>query len=474
VINDTIAAISTASGQGAIAIVRLSGPDSFKIIESLFQVTGSRKQFSITGSKGLHHGWIKSGKELVDEVVISHYSAPKTYTGEDLVEISCHGSTYIQHEILKLLINSGARMARPGEFTERAFLNGKMDLTQAEAVADLIASSGAASHRLAIDQIRGGFSSELALIRTHLLDFVTLIELELDFGEEDVEFADRTRLKDLVNTIIEKIEGLVSSFELGNAIKSGVPVAIAGETNVGKSTLLNALLKEDKAIVSEIAGTTRDSIEDCIHLGGIEFRFIDTAGIRETTDTIETMGIDRTYHQIEKARIILLVTDVTCPIEPSIPWVREIMSRVREDQHLVVLVNKSDIDPAQAMEFLNGIKVVIGNLLRSLSGVEAPVLPISAKTGSGLKELEEELLRLVNFKSFEESGVVVTNVRHYEALTKAQTALYRTLSGLNMGTSGDFLSQDIREAMHYLGTITGQISTDEILGNIFQHFCIGK
>lgn len=472
VINDTIAAISTASGQGAIAIVRLSGPDSFKIIESLFQVTGSRKQFLVTGSKGLHHGWIKSGKQLVDEVVISYYSAPKTYTGENLVEISCHGSTYIQQEILRLLINAGARMAKPGEFTERAFLNGKMDLTQAEAVADLIASSGAASHRLAIDQIRGGFSSELARIRSHLLDFVTLIELELDFAEEDVEFADRTRLKILVNSIIEKISGLVSSFELGNAIKSGVPVAIAGESNVGKSTLLNALLKEDKAIVSEIAGTTRDSIEDCIHLGGIEFRFIDTAGIRETTDQIESMGIDRSYRQIEKARIILLVADATAALESSIRWILEITSRIREDQHLVILVNKSDIDPTQALVFQKGVTESIAPAFAGVTRLS--VIGISAKTGDGLKELEEELLRLVNFKSLEDSNVVVTNARHYEALTKAQTALYRTLSGLNMGTSGDFLSQDIREAMHYLGTITGQISTDEILGNIFQHFCIGK
>ncbi|MFA5816896.1 MAG: tRNA uridine-5-carboxymethylaminomethyl(34) synthesis GTPase MnmE [Bacteroidales bacterium] len=464
--NDTIAAISTPSGQGAIAIIRLSGPDSFKIIQTLFQVSGTRKPFSLTVTKGLHHGWIKSGKRLVDEVLISHFKSPKTYTGEDLIEISCHGSTYIQQEILRLLINAGARMAKPGEFTERAFLNGKMDLTQAEAVADLIASSGAAAHRLAIDQIRGGFSSELALIRTHLLNFVTLIELELDFAEEDVEFADRTRLKILVNTIIEKISRLVLSFELGNAIKSGVPVAIAGETNVGKSTLLNALLKEDKAIVSEIAGTTRDSIEDCIHLGGIEFRFIDTAGIRETTDQIETIGIDRAYRHIEKARIILLVTDATAALESSIRWILEIIARIREDQHLVILVNKSDIDRAKASVFQKRVKEVVGYQLS--------VIGISAKTGNGLKELEEELLRLVNFKSLEDSNVVVTNARHYEALTKAQTALYRTLSGLNMGTSGDFLSQDIREAMHYLGEITGQISTDEVLGNIFQHFCIGK
>jgi tRNA modification GTPase len=479
--NDTIAAISTPSGQGAIAVVRLSGPDSFQIIQSLFYRSALKRPFTISGAKGLHHGWIFSGERVIDEVIISHYAAPKTYTGEDLIEISCHGSPYIQGEILKLLIVAGARMAKPGEFTERAFLNGKMDLTQAEAVADLIGSSGAASHRLAIDQIRGGFSSELMVIRGHLLNFVTLIELELDFSEEDVEFADRTRLKDLINIILNKISSLVSSFDLGNAIKSGVPVAIAGETNVGKSTLLNALLREDKAIVSEIAGTTRDSIEDCIHLGGIEFRFIDTAGIRETSDTIETIGIDRSYRQIEKARIILLVTDVTQDSESSLRWIREIVARIREDQQLVILYNKADVDVEQAEVFQKKVEEGVGFRVSGVgfrvpasAGMTKKGIRISAKHGDGLKELEEELLRLVNFKALEDSSVVVTNARHYEALTKAQTALFRTLSGLNMGTSSDFLSQDIREAMHYLGEITGQISSDEILGNIFQHFCIGK
>jgi tRNA modification GTPase len=466
VLNDTIAAISTPPGNGAIAVVRLSGPDSFGIVRSLFFPSGSGKSFNPKGDKGLQHGWIKTGSRVIDEVMISHYSAPKTYTGEDVIEISCHGSTYIQSEILKLLIQSGARMARPGEFTERAFLNGKMDLAQAEAVADLIASAGAAAHRLAIDQIRGGFSKELAGLRNDLLNFVTMIELELDFSEEDVEFADRTRLKVLVNGIIDKISALVTSFELGNAIKSGVPVAIAGETNVGKSTLLNALLKEERAIVSEIAGTTRDSIEDCIHLGGIEFRFIDTAGIRETNDRIETIGIGRSYDQIGKARIVLLVTDATSPIPSSVRWIQEILKRIREDQQLVILVNKADADPVQALSLWNALAECIGS--------RAATIRISAKNGDGLKELEEELLRLVNFRALEESDVVVTNVRHYEALTRAQTALYRALNGLHMGISGDFLSQDIREAMHYLGEITGQISTDEILGNIFQHFCIGK
>ena len=464
--NDTITAISTPSGQGAIAVIRLSGAASFKILQTIFFKSLQGKGITHPGQKGMLHGWIKAEENIIDEVMVYYSRAPKTYTGEDIVEISCHGSTYIQGEILKLLIKTGARMAKPGEFTERAFLNGKMDLTQAEAVADLIASSGAASHRLAIDQIRGGFSAELAQIRTYLLNFVTLIELELDFSEEDVEFADRTRLKNLINIILDKISVLVSSFDLGNAIKSGVPVAIVGETNVGKSTLLNSLLKEEKAIVSEIAGTTRDSIEDCIHLGGIEFRFIDTAGIRETTDRIETIGISRSYHQIEKARIILLVADATSDFDSGFRWINEIISRVREDQQLLVLVNKSDIDPNRASSFQKNIEEVIGNRI--------PVILISAKDGIGLKELEDKLLAMVNFKNLEDAGVVVTNLRHYEALTKAQTALLRTLSGLNMGITGDFLSQDIREAMHYLGEITGQISSDEILVNIFQHFCIGQ
>jgi tRNA modification GTPase len=464
--NDTIAAISTPSGQGAIAVIRLSGRDSFRIIKTLFTSFNSAKKFNSDEPRGLHHGWIYSGERFIDEVIISHFKAPKTYTGEDLIEISCHGSTYIQGEILKLLILAGARIAKPGEFTERAFLNGKMDLTQAEAVADLISSSGAASHQLAVDQIRGGFSSELGLIRTYLLNFVTLIELELDFAEEDVEFADRTRLKDLVNTILEKLSGLISSFELGNAIKSGVPVAIAGGTNVGKSTLLNALLREEKAIVSEIAGTTRDSIEDCIHLGGIEFRFIDTAGIRQATDQIEAIGISRSFDKIERARVILLVADATQGIERSIQGINEIQGHIRKDQQLIILINKSDIDSGQSE--------ILQKAIEEDLGPQSSIIRISAKHGEGLKDLEEELLRLVNFKALADSSVVVTNARHFEALTKAQSALHRTLSGLNMGTSGDFLSQDIREAMHYLGEITGQISTDEVLGNIFQHFCIGK
>jgi tRNA modification GTPase len=464
--HDTIAAISTPAGSGALAVVRLSGPLSYPITEGIFETSGGKSLQFKAGSRGMQHGWIIDGNRRIDEVMVARYAAPATYTGEDLVEISCHGSVYIQQEILRLLIDRGARLARPGEFTQRAFLNGKLDLAQAEAVADLIASSGAASHRLAVDQIRGGFSNELATIRLQLLNFVSLIELELDFSEEDVEFADRSLLRDLIGSITERITGLISSFELGNAIKTGVPVAIAGETNVGKSTLLNALLKEEKAIVSEIAGTTRDSIEDCIHLAGIEFRFIDTAGLRNTTDEIETIGIGRSYRQIEKARIILLVTDATADPGAAGGWVTDIISRIREDQQVLLLVNKSDMDPLKARSF--------GQIINEKAGLKTRAILISARQGTGIRELEEELLRLVNFRSVEDSGVVVTNIRHYEALSRTQTALYRAANGLNMGISGDFLSQDIREAMHYLGEITGEISTDEVLGNIFRHFCIGK
>ncbi len=472
---DTIAAISTPSGTGAIAIIRLTGSRSWNLAGSVLLSGNSGQKAPALASHNVHYGWIVDGERKIDEVMVSAFKAPRSYTGEDMIEIYCHGSVYIQNEILNLLIRRGARMADPGEFTQRAFLNGKLDLSQAEAVSDLISSSGKASHRLALDQMRGGFSDELARIRLELLNFVTLVELELDFSEEDVEFADRSRLRVVTENILDHLERLISSFELGNAIKSGVPVAIVGETNVGKSTLLNSLLKEEKAIVSDIAGTTRDVIEDCIHLGGIEFRFIDTAGMRETRDTIETIGIERAYGQIEKARIILLMTDATAPEETSLKWVQEISSHIRDDQHLVILVNKADLGQQIVHERIVRLQqsfLVTGH--RSLVTQKTSVLPISAKTADGLKELEALLLDLVNIKALDGNDVVVTNARHYEALVKSQSALYRCLNGLSSGISGDFLSQDIREALHYLGEITGAISTDEVLGNIFRNFCIGK
>lgn len=465
---DTIAAISTPPGTGAIAMIRLSGQDALMLAGSVFSASDNGKRAGIIKPGRVQHGWIRDHERIIDEVVMTAYQSPKSYTGEDMVEITCHGSAYIQQEILNLLIREGARMAQPGEFTQRAYLNAKLDLSQAEAVADLIAASGQASHRLAVDQLRGGISNELERIRGELLNFVSLIELELDFSEEDVEFVDRSRLKALLDFILEHFDRLIRSFELGNAIKSGVPVAITGESNVGKSTLLNALLKEDKAIVSEIAGTTRDVIEDTIDIGGIEFRFIDTAGIRETHDTIETLGIERAFRQIEKARIILLIADVTAPADKSLQWIEKIGSHIREDQHLIILLNKADLNPGAIPPMTETIQK------SSLITHHSSLLPLSAKSGTGLERLEEVLLELINIKALEDNDVVITNARHYEALIHARTALYRTLNGLHAGTSGDFLAQDIREAIHHLEGITGAISSDEILGNIFSHFCIGK
>ncbi len=465
---DTIAAISTPAGTGAIAMIRLSGPEARKIAGLIFSAPPVGKGAASFKSGRIHYGWIRDHDRTIDEVVVTAYQSPKSYTGEDMIEISCHGSAYIQKEILNLLIRMGARMAQPGEFTRRAYLNHKMDLSQAEAVADLIAASGQASHRLAMDQLRGGISDELNRIRGELLDFVALIELELDFSEEDVEFVDRSRLKALLDIILEHFDRLIRSFELGNAIKSGVPVAIAGESNVGKSTLLNALLKEDKAIVSEIAGTTRDVIEDTIHIGGIEFRFIDTAGIRETHDSIETLGIERAYHQIEKARIVLLMTDVTAPAEQSLAWIEKINTHIREDQNLIILLNKADLNAGTTPSLTET------TLKSSLITHHSSLITLSAKTGTGLDRLEEVLLELVNINSLEDNDIVITNARHYEALVHARTALYRTLNGLHSGTSGDFLAQDIREALHHLESITGAISSEEILGTIFSRFCIGK
>jgi tRNA modification GTPase len=467
-IEDTIAAISTPSGAGPIAMIRLSGPGSWEILSSVFSGVPDGKTLVNLEAGRVHYGWIRDNERIIDEVLVTAFQSPRSYTGEDMIEISCHGSVFIQQELLNLMILKGARVAQPGEFTRRAFVNGKIDLSQAEGISDLIASSGAASHRLALAQMRGGFSDELARIRAQLLHFVSLVELELDFSEEDVEFADRKGLVMLINEMILHISRLVESFELGNAIKSGVPVAIVGETNTGKSTLLNALLREEKAIVSDIAGTTRDVIEDKIHLHGIEFRFIDTAGIRDTHDTIENLGIERAYRQISNARIILLMTDHRHSGKENLNWVKKISSHVRDDQHLILIVNKSDTDPASAVEMASKL-ADSGN-----ANPEVPVVIISAKKGTGLPELEKLLLEKVQYNLLESADIVVTNARHYEALTRSMEALNRSLNGLHQGITADFLSQDIREALHYLGEITGTISTDEILGNIFKNFCIGK
>jgi len=511
----TIAAISTPSGSGAIALVRVSGPEAFSIADKVFVTNGQsavgRQQSSDRVESfqpwTIHFGRIADGDEIIDEVLLTIFKAPHSYTGEDLVEISCHGSVYIQQAILQLLIREGAEMARPGEFTQRAYLNGKMDLTQAEAVSDLIASSSKAAQQVAMDQMRGGFSREIQLLRLQLLEFVSLVELELDFSEEDVEFADRSQLRNLVYDINDRLGKLTDSFQLGNAIKEGIPVAIVGETNVGKSTLLNALLQEDKAIVSHIPGTTRDFIEDRIQIQGVLFRFIDTAGLRHTEDHIENIGIERSYQQIEKARIVLLVTDPTAPEEQSLRWVKSVSEKIREDQQLIIIVNKGDLgEIAKSRQLAVGSRQSsVGSLqskntpppgppgsspgqalLRSHSSREggaidpspvtrhlSPII-ISAKTGMGLDELESTLLHTVNLKPLENHDVIITNVRHYEVLVRAKRGLGRVIGGLETRVSGDFLSQDIREVLHHLGEITGQISTDEVLGEIFSRFCIGK
>jgi len=459
----TICAISTPPGIGGIAVIRLSGKEAVPIAEKIFQSPANDKRLSDQRANTLHFGAIKSGVDLIDEVVVSLFKAPHSFTGEDIIEISCHGSVYIQQMILQLLISNGARMARPGEFTQRAFLNGKMDLSQAEAVADLIASGNKSAHKLAISQMRGGFSREINQLRSELLRFAALVELELDFSEEDVEFADRGALIELSTRIATLLKKLTESFRLGNVIKNGIPVAIIGETNVGKSTLLNALLNEDKAIVSDIHGTTRDVIEDVINIDGTLFRFSDTAGIRETTDVIESMGIERSYNQLDKAEIVLLVTDISRSVQPILDRIVKIREKIA-DQQLIIIANKVDIASDEAQNQLS----------------KFPLLPneslvfIAAKSRANLVELIQLMKDAVDFDSIGPEEIIVSNVRHYEALSMAYGAIEKVIDGLKTGISGDFLAQDIRECLHYLGEITGEVSTDEILGHIFKHFCIGK
>jgi tRNA modification GTPase len=461
----TICAISTPAGTGGIAVIRVSGENAIELTDEIFESPSEDKKLISQSGNTLHFGTIMGTDGPLDEVVVGLFKAPHSFTGENIVEISCHGSLYIQQAILQLLISRGARMARPGEFTQRAFLNGKMDLSQAEAVADLIASGSSASHKLAINQMRGGFSRELIKLRTELLNFVSLIELELDFGEEDVEFADRTQLNELAVKIEQTIGKLADSFSLGNAIKNGIPVAIVGETNVGKSTLLNALLQEEKAIVSDIHGTTRDFIEDVINIEGLSFRFIDTAGIRHTKDEIETLGIERTYKKLEQATIVLFLMDLTIPLEANYNSLTNIRERIEEEQHLIIVGNKAD---------KAGNKIVQQVLSDIILADKEELVFIAAKQGQNIDHLTSLLLEAANYSQASTSDVIVTNARHYEALTHAREAVNRVLAGLDTGISGDFLAQDIRECMHYLGEITGEISTDEVLGNIFANFCIGK
>ena len=460
----TICAISTSPGVGAIAVIRLSGSDAVVVADKVFQSPKKDKKLAGQQPNTLHFGQILSNHEIIDEVVVALFRAPHSFTGEDIVEISCHGSVFIQQKILEVMIENGARMALPGEFTQRAFLNGKMDLSQAEAVADVIASSNAAAHKLAMNQMRGGFSKEINDLREQLLHFTAMIELELDFSEEDVEFADRTELRKLTVKIETLLRKLKKSFHLGNAIKNGIPVAIVGETNVGKSTLLNALLNEDKAIVSDIHGTTRDVIEDVVNIHGTAFRFFDTAGLRETTDHIETLGIERTYNKLDLAAVVLLVVDTQNPYPIVFERINKIRKRLSSDQKLIIVANKIDA----------GIQETIQQLeILDLTDDEKLVF-IAAKQKKHLDELIDLMIHSVNIEAAAHEDVIVTNARHYEILKNAHEAIIRVLTGLDSGITGDFLAQDIRECLHYLGEITGEITTHEVLGHIFKNFCIGK
>ncbi len=474
---DTIVALATPAGAGAIAIIRLSGEEAISIASKVFHSV-SGKKLSQQKTHTIHLGHIKDGDRVVDEVLASVFKNPNSYTGEDVVEFSCHGSNYIQQEIIQLCLRKGARMAQAGEFTLRAFLNGKMDLSQAEAVADLIASDSEASHQLAIQQMRGGFSSEIKQLREELLNFASLIELELDFAEEDVEFANREEFQALISKITHVLKRLIDSFATGNVLKNGIPVAIVGEPNVGKSTLLNALLNEERAIVSDIAGTTRDTIEDEITIGGVGFRFIDTAGIRETTDTIEGLGIQKTFQKMEQAQVVIYLFDANV-ISNDSEKSHNLLSEIEKVKNkfpqktLVIIANKVDtLSPAER-EKLN--VTLSGVTERSRSAVEGShSLLLSAKTGQGVETLKNTLLNFVNTGALRNNETIVTNTRHYDALLKALEEIQKVQAGIDANLSGDLLAIDIRQALYHFGEITGEISNDDLLGNIFANFCIGK
>ena len=462
---DTICAIATAQG-GALGLIRVSGAKAIQLTDKIFKPANPKQKLTQRAPYSLTFGHIYDKEEIIDEVLVSIFHAPHSYTGEDSVEITCHGSPYILQKTLQLLIDNGGRMAEPGEYTQRAFLNGKMDLSQAEAVADLIASSSRAAHRVAMSQMRGGFSKELQRLQQQLLEFASLVELELDFSEEDVEFADREQLTLLANEIEEVIAHLAHSFKVGNALKNGVPVAIIGETNAGKSTLLNQLLKEDKAIVSDIHGTTRDAIEDTTIIEGQTFRFIDTAGIRETTDQIESLGIERPFEKMTQAEIVLWVIDATQAIQQIDQLAPQITPKIK-DKPLLLLINKADLIEEEELK-------TIKEELEKLPFEKSHLLFLSAKKGEGIKELEKQLIQSAQLPTISQNEVIVTNARHYEALKLALEAIHRVQQGLSAGISGDFLAQDIRECIHHLSDIAGEVTTDMVLGNIFKNFCIGK
>jgi tRNA modification GTPase len=453
--NDNIVALATPSGTGAIAVIRISGPDAISIADTHFQSVRGKK-LSNQKSHTIHLGHIVDNGKILDEVLVSIFKGPYSYTGENVVEISCHGSPYIQQQIIQLILRKDCRTASAGEFTLRAFLNGKMDLSQAEAVADLIASDSEAAHDIAMQQMRGGFSNEIQKLREELLNFASLIELELDFSQEDVEFADRTQFNALLNRISEVLKKLIDSFALGNVIKHGIPVAIVGQPNVGKSTLLNALLNEERAIVSDIAGTTRDTVEDHISLNGINFRFIDTAGIRETEDVVEKIGIERTFDKIEKARLIIFLFD-------RMDFDRLELEKIKQkypNKQLLVICNKVDLLTEEQKQTLSK---------------EIPhLLFLSAKQQVGMAALEEKLLDLVDSGALSGDGTIISNSRHYDALLKALEEIQKVKEGMDAGLASDLVAIDIKQALFHLGEITGSVTTDDLLGNIFSNFCIGK
>ncbi len=469
---DTIIALATPAGSGAIGIIRLSGADAIKLVNRFFESKFKNKDLTKVKSHTIHLGYLKDGEKILDEVLISVFKNPHSYTGEDVVEISVHGSPYIQQQVLQLFLKNGVRHAKAGEFTLRAFLNGKMDLSQAEAVADLIASNSETSHQLALQQMRGGFSSEIKKLRDELIHFASLIELELDFAEEDVEFADRKQFKNLVQQIQTTLKHLVDSFAVGNVLKEGVPVAIVGEPNVGKSTLLNALLNEERAIVSHIAGTTRDVIEDELILNGIRFRFIDTAGIRKATDEIEKIGIQKTYEKIGEAKVVIFLIDAcalsknaTChhPEHDKVlqDFETELNNIAQKYPHKKILIVVNKIDQIDLKDYQTDTN-------------QYPLIEISAKHKTGLDRLTSQLTSLVNKGLLDQNEVVVSNARHYQALTEALQSIIHVNQALDNDVSTDLLTIDIRAALHSLGEITGEITTDDLLDNIFRNFCIGK
>ena len=462
--SDTICALATPPGSSAIAVLRVSGKDTFEIGKKVF--TARKKGFDINkaDTHTLHYGSVVAGDEVIDDVLLSVFKNPHSYTGEDAVEISCHGSAFIVQKILSLLLDSGCRMAQPGEFTLRAFLNGKLDLSQAEGVGDLIASNSKASHRLALDQMRGGFSKKIGELRDRLMQFASLIELELDFSEEDVEFADRAALKALLEEIRTEVKVLADSFAEGNVLKSGIPVAIIGKPNVGKSTLLNAILNEEKAIVSDIPGTTRDAIEDTIVINGLAFRFIDTAGLRETGDRIETMGIERTYEKIRQAKVILYLFDINTTDclevkERMEAFKRQLGEENMNEKHFILVANKID--------------QLMGTPKHFRDMVEFECVFVSAKRKENISMISDSLVKAVTFDT-EEDGVIVSNARHHEALTGVLRSIESIENGFSNEIPSDLIAIDIRQALHHLGEITGEITNDELLGNIFSKFCIGK